>query len=331
MLLPRRIAQCCSLLACSLLALPAASAWSSQGASATPFTKKKVAVLGAGGYAGALTAGFLQRAASLYGTGIAPPRMLGATADTATRLNRVLSKHFCLAFMDEQYVKLANLTDTAAIATALKGWDALILGSDVGVTRRVVTPGSYEKTPNCKTFELYWPAPANLVQSPETEVLRLEMLQNVLEGAKLAGVQHVCFVDDAQDDALLEALQTAGVPYTCLRATTASGPLVVCKDYTYRFGVVDRLQATPRLNGEDSSSSDLSTTSAVPVHVEDMAALAVQTLLSLDWTKSRCLDVASQGPVGETTASRKRPDQEWCVNSHLLETSLLAGGVPQST
>jgi uncharacterized protein YaaQ len=327
----------------SLLALLASStvlAWSSsississssssssrpQGSSATPFTKKKVAVLGAGGYAGALTAGFLQRAASLYGTGLAAPRMLGATADTAARLNRVLSKHFCLAFADEQYIKLANLTEVNAIATGLRGWDALILGTDVGVTKRVVTPGSYEKTPNCKTFELYWPAPANLLDSPEENRQRLAILQNVLQGAKLAGVQHICLVDDAQDDAVLQALQDTGVPYTCLRAT--SGPLVERSDYTYRVGVMDHLQVRTVLN-EDSS--DL-TTSAVPVHREDMAALAVQTLMSLDWTQSRCLDVSSQGPVGGTTAgSGKRPDQEWCVNSYLLENSL-AGSVPQST
>jgi hypothetical protein len=67
-----------------------------KGSAARPLAKKKVAVLGTGGYLGALTFGFLQRASSLFGTGLGGVRAIGGTADTSVRLNRALSKHFIL-------------------------------------------------------------------------------------------------------------------------------------------------------------------------------------------------------------------------------------------
>lgn len=123
-----------------------------QGCAATPFEKKKVAVLGGGGYLGAVTFGFLQRAASLYGTGIGSCRCIGATADTAVRLNGVLGKNFCRAQADESFIKLTDLYSSAdMIASRLQGWDALILGSDLFVQERPITGGTYERTPNDKT------------------------------------------------------------------------------------------------------------------------------------------------------------------------------------
>ena len=122
-----------------------------QGCAAKPFEKKKVAVLGGGGYLGAVTFGFLQRAASLYGTGIGNCRCIGATADTAVRLNRVLGKHFALAQADESFIKLTNLTSVDMIASRLEGWDALIMGTDLFIQTRPVTGGTFERTPNDKT------------------------------------------------------------------------------------------------------------------------------------------------------------------------------------
>jgi len=123
-----------------------------QGSAARPFEKKKVAVLGGGGYLGALTFGFLQRAASLYGTGIGNCRCIGATADTAVRLNGVLTKHFCLAQADESFIKLTDMSSIDMIASRLEGWDALILGSELFLQTRPVTGGTYEQTPNDKTY-----------------------------------------------------------------------------------------------------------------------------------------------------------------------------------
>ena len=60
-----------------------------RGTAAQPSHKARVAVLGAGGYSGAVTFGFLQRCGALYQTGIASShvRAMGATADTSVRLN----------------------------------------------------------------------------------------------------------------------------------------------------------------------------------------------------------------------------------------------------
>ena len=307
-----------------------------KGTAATPSAKKKIAVAGVGGYAGAVTFGFLQRAASLYGTGVGAVRAIGATADSATRLNRVLSKHFCLAFADESYIKLCSLMNAAddennGIAAKLQGWDALILGTDVGITQRTVTPGTYEKTPNDRTMELYWPAPGNIYVAEEEVEMRRNMLSNLLRGAQKAGVQHICFVDDAaakQDGSgeasiIWQALQETGVPYTCLRPT---GPLTTRPDYTYRTGVMNELTVTKV--GQQKMVSTPTPLQQPEIYREDLAALAVQSLLTLDWTQSRCLTVSSSGssPSADALAAgpRKRPDQEWCVHSFLLQQALAA-------
>eukprot|EP00977_Amphora_coffeiformis_P002035 scaffold381_cov178-Amphora_coffeaeformis.AAC.24 len=294
-----------------------------KGTAAKPLDRKKIAVAGIGGYAGAQTFGFLQRAASLYGTGIGSVRGLGATADSSSRLNRVLSKHFVLAFADENYIKLTNLMESPeAIAKNLQGWDALILGTDVGLSERTVTAGTFEKTPNDRTLEIYWPSYGSL-RSPDNEAdARQTTLNNIIRGAQKAGVQHVCLVDDrgdGDDDVALKTLQETGVQYTCIRP---SGPLTVRTDYTYRTGVINSLRIDP---WNDANKSDSS--SAEPMYREDLASLAVQSLLQLDWGQSRCLRVASQGaPPSDLLAlgPKKRPDQEWCVNSFLLQEALAA-------
>lgn len=125
---------------------------SPKGSAATPYQKKKVVVVGSGGYLGAMTFGYLQRAASLYGTGIGSIRCIGATADTSVRLNRVLSKHFTLAQADESYIKLTDLSSVDAITNRLNGWDAIIFGTDLFVQPRSVTANTYEKSPNDKAY-----------------------------------------------------------------------------------------------------------------------------------------------------------------------------------
>jgi hypothetical protein len=99
----------------------------------------------------------LQRAGSLFGTGLAPPRCLGATADTALRLNQLLSKQFGLAYADESYIKLTDLSSIEAILQRLEdGYvDALILGTPMSVRQRAVVSGTYERTPNDKAYVIY--------------------------------------------------------------------------------------------------------------------------------------------------------------------------------
>lgn len=266
---------------------------------------------------GAMTFGYLQRSCSLYGTGMGQCRSLGATADTARRLNTVLSKHFCLAVADESVIKLTNLMDTDMIASRLDGWDALIVGTDLGLARMPVTANTYERSPNDKTYEVYWGPHATLIESNDAEqqeALKREILQNVLSATKKAGVQHVVVVDDGNLN-LLEALKQSGLAYTLIQPR---GELVRIPDYTFKKGVQGKLLVT--VPGSDDG---LTGDAAGQISKEDLAAVSVQALQSLDWSKSRCLQVIGKGPVEDDGAlNLKRPDQEWCVDSYRLAAAL---------
>ena len=228
-----------------------------------------------------------------------------------------------MAFADESVIKLCNLIESPeTIAAKLQGFNALILGTDVGLSQRAVTLGTYERTPNDKTLELYWPRTSNLLEPDDVANVKLQMLQNLMIGAQLAGVQHICLVDDAWDDAACQALDECGVPYTCLRPT---GVLTERPNYTYRIGVNEAVYVEPF----DASAATVQ--EGPPIFREDLAAMAVQCLLSLDWTTSRVLLVSSQGVAPDAdwlaTGPRKRPDQEWCVNSFAMEQALFFRGI----
>lgn len=297
-----------------------------RGSAANALQKKKVAILGTGGYLGSLTFGFLQRASSLFGTGIGNVRSIGATADTAVRMNRVLSKNFCLAVADESYIKLTDLQSIEAIEKRLDGWDALILGNDLHLNYRPVTANTYETTPNDKTHEIYWDAPRGMdLPFDSANPVKDTILQNVITAAQRAGVQHIVAVDNSESSRRLQPLlETSSVPYTVL----LHGPTIDTRDYTYRKGIQGRVAIATGANydSESGTGSSRPVSSTNTLAREDLAALCVQSLLSLDWTKSRCIQVVSGADpaIGTTlnAANAKRPDQEWCVNSYLLEEVL---------
>ena len=313
----------------SFSVIPSASAlaFSSKGTAASPLQKKKVAVLGSGGYMGAVTFGFLQRAASLYGTGIGNCRCLGATSDTALRLNRILSKHFCLAVADESYIKLTDLYSSVdMVAQRLDGWNALVLGNDLSFSRRPVTANTFEKTPNDKTWELYWGnrygGTADLPVETEKEI-RQTILQTTLAGARQAGVQHIVAVDSEDGDAsrvLKSLLDSSKIPYTLIKCRNQN--MTPTKDYTYRKGVQGALSLS--LIQDEECATEEATLTPSSIAEEDIAALCVQCLQSLDWSQSRSILVSAGGDQVDASQSRtgKRPDQEWCVNSVVLEERL---------
>jgi hypothetical protein len=320
-----------SLSACTSLALSSSSSSSSsclvpKGSAASPLAKKKIAVLGAGGYLGALTFGFLQRALSLFGTGIGGVRAIGSTADTSIRLNRVLSKNFILAVADESYVKLTDLMDVLEIQRRLEGWDALILGNDVSYQCRPITPGTYERTPNDKTYEIYWDAPkGSWVPSSDTrgvDAVQENLVCNVIEAARRAGVQHIVAVESPDTELRLrprlESLAPR-IPYTIIRH---GGLLKDTQDFTYRKGVQGQLVVSLQAGNEDCPGGVEEKLSSL--RREDVAALCVQSLQSLEWSQSRCLDVKCSEILTNVAPSGKRPDQEWLVNSYLLEQALQA-------
>jgi hypothetical protein len=120
-----------------------------KGSAAKPYQKQKIITMGNGGYMGGILFGYLQRASSIYSTGIGNNiRSIAATADASVRLNRILNQHFVLAQADESYIKLTNLLCIDAIQQRMNGYDAIIIGTDLYLERKKVVANTYETTPN---------------------------------------------------------------------------------------------------------------------------------------------------------------------------------------
>jgi hypothetical protein len=182
----------------------------------------QVAVIGGGGYIGALTFGFLQRAGSLYGTGLSPNcRCIGATSATALQLNTILGKNFCLAQADESFIKLTNLESVEAIQKRLEGYDAVILGNEMVVDTRPVTAGTFEKGPNDKTLEIFWDLYRGNGMSPEAAPRAEKIIDNTLQACQLAGIQHVVGVatsdsGNTNTEKFVQQIKGCGVPYSLI-------------------------------------------------------------------------------------------------------------------
>jgi hypothetical protein len=309
---------------------------------------------------GGLVFGYLQRAGSLYGTGLAAPRCLGATADTALRLNQLLSKQFCLAFADESYIKLTDLSSVEAIQQRLDGCscDALILGTTMSVRQRAVVSGTYERTPNDKAYvvifvshqlpsmvrgaiiqslmllfsfyrwEVYWDEGSSATFSTSdgdaVEVaIQNHIMDSLLEAAKRCKtLRHLVVVD--QDGSMVAKLQDTNIPFTCLICPSG---LANVKDYTFQKGV----QMDLSIRSLTDSSDDQTVQNRTPLYRQDIAALCVQILQTLSWETSRVLLVQSSAVSSSLLSvaqkvpwskSGKRVDQEWCVNSHVLDEKL---------
>lgn len=301
-----------------------------KGSAATPLQKKKVGVIGGGGYMGGITYGFLQRAASLYGTGIDRNcRVIGSTSFTAVTLNSWLGRHFILAQADETYIKLTNMMNVDSIVDRLQYLDAAIIGLDIVAEKRPVTGGTYETGPNSKTYEIYWDYRRASQTKPDIDTVPAieQILDNTFEACQKANLKHIVVVgsqDPEQEQAVQKRLDQLTIPYTYIRYV---GDLETCPSYTYREGVQGNLQIVS-LDNKEKNSSEAATTSSTKnddlfIFREDLAALCVQCLQSLDWEKSYNLLVTCDGRKAVVTnPTGKRADQEWCVNSIVLEEYL---------
>lgn len=144
-----------------------------------------------------------------------------------------------------------------------------------------------------------------------------KIIDNVLQACKEAGIQHIIGVATRHTnnplDNFLKQVKDCGVPYTLLQCP---GELTRLQDYTYRKGVQGNLVIEPA----SGDTTDL--TSSGSIYREDIAAISLQCLQSLDWNRCRHLVVNSNGPISINEASSKRLDQEWVVNSRALEKNL---------
>jgi hypothetical protein len=318
---------CCRAIGLFLLLLAGPCSSLSMGSAAKPYQKQKVCVFGPGGYLGGCIFGFLQRCGSLYGTGISgvqgSPRGITATAFGSVYLNSVLSKNFILAQADESFIKLTDMSSVDAIKERVLGFDAAILATRCTVEKRPVTLGSYEKGPNDKTTEFYMDRPrSSTVRVNDDPEFSMELFQSSLEACREGGIKRVVVVETDGEfenpslagDKYLNALNSCGISYTYIRP---SGRLENFPDYTFAKGVQGNLKVDNMLTSSFDSSSE---TDSDVIYREDLAALCVQSLLSLDWNSNSILQVRCTGPASmEQTALIAK---EWCVNSKSLESLL---------
>ena len=212
------------------------SALPNKGSAAKPFEKKKVAVFGAGGYLGGCVYGFLQRAGSLYGTGIAgigAPRAIVASASGSSSLNGVLSKNFVLAQADETYMRLTDMTSIDSIQSKINGFDAAILATRYSYEIKPVTGGTYGKGPNDKTKEFYMDQRRSSSRSIDDPQYSFEIFKNTLEACKRSNkLRHLVVLEtDTEFDGdenivgekYLQLLEEAQIPYTYIKPSGKVG------------------------------------------------------------------------------------------------------------
>lgn len=312
-----------------------------KGCASKPFEKKKIALFGAGGYLGAVTFGFLQRASSLYGTGIAggsSPRAIGAAGSVAEQLNRVLGPAFKLAYAGEDLVRLVDISDVDYIQERLRGFDAAILGTTYQLEPRSVTPNTYEKmNPNAKTYEFYlderYGAWGQENVPGDDDDIHKSMFRNSLGACKEAGLSHVVVVETPRTVRPVEYMnileeEGGDITYTYIRTDS---PLSKDKTYTFEKGISNKLDV--RIVDKSALTSSIDTaqksdkTSAI--NREDLAALIVQSLMQLDWRESRILEVSPSGinissGFGTKEKRKQKYDQFWCPNADLLGDVLSA-------
>lgn len=268
---------------------------------------------------GANVFGFLQRAGSLYGTGIDKNcRVIGACKETAGALNSLLGKNFILAQADETLIKLTDLESVDAIQKSLEGYDGVIMGNSLVVEQRPVTSGTFETGPNSKTTEVFWDTVRGkeMQDKPETVSQANQIIDNTLEACRQAGVKTIVAVATAESNSAVfcQKIQSCGMPYTLIQCQDS---LLKSLDWNYRKGVQTNLVLSTNL--ELSTTADGRLGQACR---EDLAALSVACLQELDWTQSRTISVVSNGPLERTKPPSKRPDQDWCVNSDILVAKL---------
>lgn len=301
-----------------------------RGSSATPLDKKKVAVFGTGGYMGSCIYGFLQRAGSLYGTGISgigAPRAIVATAAGSLNLNSVLSKNFVLAQADESYVRPTDMTSVESIQSKLNGFDAAILATRYSFKTLPVTMGTYGKGPNEKTKEFFMDQPrsstAKLMNEPEYSD---QVFLNTVEACKNSNkMQHLVVVEtDAEfdngenwvGDKYIQVLENAGVSYTYIRPL---GRLENIENFTFKKGIQRDLSIT-RAN---SIEELWAVTGETTVYREHVAAVCVQALMTLGWDENRVIQIAqSSEEVVASDPKKNNPAKEWCVNSSIIQNCL---------
>jgi hypothetical protein len=302
-----------------------------KGSAAKPFEKKKIAVFGAGGYMGACVFGFLQRAGSLYGTGIAgigAPRAIVATASGSAGLNGVLSGNFVLAQAGETFIRPTDMMSAESIGSKIGGFDAAIVATRYCFKTVSVTSGTYGKGPNDKTKEFYMDQPRSatsaLMDDPEYSA---NVFNNTLAACKNSNkLRHLVVIEtDAEfdngfvGDKYLQLLEESEVPYTYIRPV---GRLENIKSFTFKKGI----QSDLKISRANSVEELLPVEENKIVYREHIAAVCVQALMTLGWEDNRVIQVDQSPGELDFDPRKVTPSKEWCVNSVIIMNAL--AGIP---
>jgi len=304
-----------------------------KGCAAKPLEKKKIAVFGTGGYMGAITYGFLQRASSLYGTGISnirgSPRAIGATSGSLEALNKELGSKFKAAFCSEDLVRLVDTSDVNHIKDRLKDFDAAIIGTSYQLEQRKVTLNTYESSPNEKVYEIYlderYGAWNQDVAPSDDADIHINIFRNSVQACKAAGLSHLVVFETprtVQPSKFVNILEEEGIKYTYIRTNS---PLSKDLTFTFEKGISNKLDVRIVQSIDDIDTQE----TEKPIAREDLSALIVQSLLSLDWEESRIIEVRASdvnitSGYGTKEKRKQKYDSYWCPNSDVLAEALSA-------
>ena len=273
---------------------------------------------------------------SRYGTGIAgqpfSPRAICATSGGSEALNKVLAAAFKLAFAGEGLVRLVDIdtSDAGRIADRLRGFDAAVLGTTYQLERRrVAGKGLMDTTYEFCLGNRYGALENNVPD--DDDPIHATIFRDSVRACRDAGLSHLVVLEtprtaDPMNFVLI--LEEEDVPYTYLRTMAA---LEKDKGYTFEKGIANRLRVAEVTAVSSATMLPFDERSAdekEPVRQEDLAAMAVQCLLTLDWGARRILQVSAEpGGVSSGYGGRRPPrgqrfDREWCPNSELLADAL---------
>lgn len=188
--------------------------------------------------------------------------------------------------------------------------------------QRTVTGNTYEKTPNDRTFDFYMDERygANEDGAPgDDSEYHLQMFEAAIQACKESGsIQHVVVLETPRTkrpEEFINILEKEEITYTFIRAKNLK------KDKTYSFekGVKEMLNIKVLPKGSIFSSIETQNEDTA-VFREDVAALIVQSLMTLNWNQSRILEVSGTSecisvvpPVGRK--SKQIFDKDWCPHS----------------
>ena len=260
-------------------------------------------------------------------------------------------------------VTLTNMVDKGYIQRNLKGMDAAILATSYVLETRPVTGGTYETSPNTKTNEFYMGARKRMTDENsgiDDKDLQLELFRNSIEACVNADLKHIIIVqtnlytndDDMIQDMKMYAkiLDETDINFTYIcpdKGTTFQN----VPDYTFEKGIQGNINIESFTLSKNYKTMDnyvsgdwlesfVNEESTIPststTNMEDLAALVVQSLLSLDWEQKRIMKVSTNGNLVDsdsniTTESPRggmnnppKSDRYWCNNSEVLALKLNA-------